>query len=85
MKELAHAATEAADDPAVKVETQASVHDYCKLLCSGFGQTKIIEDSIGTLRDREQRDTTSRVLECLRQLAVMVDSGGLDQHRRHGG
>ena len=58
--------------------------EFCTQLFQGWGQTKVIEDNIKVLRDREQRDVCSRVLKVLRQLGIMIDSGGLALHKREG-
>ena len=78
--EIAARIREASDSEQKATLTLTS--EICTLLFSGWGQTKVIEDVLGTLRDRECRDSKSKAFHLLRQLAVMVDSDGLGNHHR---
>eukprot|EP00974_Lingulodinium_polyedra_P070010 6774210-Lingulodinium_polyedra.AAC.1 len=37
----------------------------------GWGQSKVIEDSLNRLRDRETRDTKQKTLQVRKQLALL--------------
>ena len=49
MRELAELAALADSDPAARAQQLQAFHEYAKLLFSGYGQTKVIEDIIGDL------------------------------------
>lgn len=60
--------------------TLAALHDYCGQLFEGWGQTKIVEDRLNKLRDREERYVRNRTSSALTQVAYMVDSQGIQLH-----
>ena len=81
MKEIASAVARISMFADATEHALTLLSELATMLFAGFGQTKVIEDIIQKLRDRETRDVCNRVVKSLRQLAVMADSDGMDKHK----
>eukprot|EP00974_Lingulodinium_polyedra_P026653 2569993-Lingulodinium_polyedra.AAC.1 len=77
-------ATFAAEPPAVFIGQE--VFDEFRKVSSqvflGWGQTKIIEDSLSRLRDRESRDAEDKLLNLKQQFAAPTGHETMALHRR---
>ena len=65
-----------------EAEVLAELHALARKLFFGWGHTKIIEDGLKTLRDREERDVTNRKVSRARQWGVLRDDGTISSHKR---
>eukprot|EP00974_Lingulodinium_polyedra_P007475 710907-Lingulodinium_polyedra.AAC.1 len=63
-------------------EIKATLHTFACQALSGWGQTKIVEDSLKELRDSEARDVTNKKLELARQWALLNDRNTIALHGR---
>ena len=55
---------------------------HSRLLFTGFGQTKVIEDGIKEVRDRADRDVCNKRLACVHQWKALQDTRVLGKHGR---
>ena len=67
---------------ATEEEVLDELKDYASAVFSGWGHSKIIEDALQRLRDREQRDTPNRRLDRVKQWSVLRDKNVIDLHKR---
>ena len=58
------------------------LHFFAKGVFSGWGQTKVIEDGLQRVRDKETRDTTNRRMTAARAYRVLHESDVAALHGR---
>ena len=75
---LAELARALVDSPSQATVDTWSLH--ARHLFSGMVQTKCVEDTFQSLRERESRDNTHKVFLPLRQLSVVADLQALEAH-----
>ena len=67
LEELSQLAVAASVANTEAQERRREFSHQCRLICQGWGQTKVVEDGIGELRQLETRAVSNRVVDFVGQ------------------